>query len=224
MTKPVLIVGAGPVGLAAGCELLSLGVPVRILDAAADRPKGTRALQLWPLTRRTARTRPARLRGEPRPAGADHELPPRGQPTPESRPRLRQRTPAASPGADQCPAGAAPGGTRWQGRAVRRGHPGRHPRRRCERRGARSGRHRDRACRLADRGGRRAQPGPRATRHPVRRRPPPDDLPARRGQHRRLLRDRPRALLLRPYRRARLRAHAQRQRTYRRRGPREHAP
>ncbi|MEU9394301.1 FAD-dependent monooxygenase [Streptomyces sp. NPDC048324] len=48
MTTPVLIVGAGPVGLAAGCELLRLGVPVRILDAAADRPKGTRALQLWP--------------------------------------------------------------------------------------------------------------------------------------------------------------------------------
>ena len=48
MTTPVLIVGAGPAGLAAGCELLRLGIPVRILDAAAERPKGSRALQLWP--------------------------------------------------------------------------------------------------------------------------------------------------------------------------------
>ncbi|MFF9345273.1 MULTISPECIES: FAD-dependent oxidoreductase [unclassified Streptomyces] len=48
MTIPVLIAGAGPAGMAAGCELLRLGVPVRILDSAPGRSRGTRALQLWP--------------------------------------------------------------------------------------------------------------------------------------------------------------------------------
>ncbi|MFJ8751999.1 FAD-dependent monooxygenase [Streptomyces sp. NPDC102441] len=48
MTTPVLIAGAGPAGMAAGCELLRLGVPIRVLDSAPERSKGTRALQLWP--------------------------------------------------------------------------------------------------------------------------------------------------------------------------------
>lgn len=44
----VLIVGAGPVGLAAAGELLRLGISVRVLDAEAELAKGTRSLQLWP--------------------------------------------------------------------------------------------------------------------------------------------------------------------------------
>ncbi|MDT3396936.1 FAD-dependent monooxygenase [Streptomyces sp. B1866] len=46
----VLIVGAGPNGLAAACELRRLGVGVRIVDADAEPHKGTRAIQLWPPT------------------------------------------------------------------------------------------------------------------------------------------------------------------------------
>jgi 2-polyprenyl-6-methoxyphenol hydroxylase-like FAD-dependent oxidoreductase len=46
--QSVVIVGAGPCGLAAACELRKLGMPVRILDAAADRVTGSRAIMLWP--------------------------------------------------------------------------------------------------------------------------------------------------------------------------------
>ena len=46
---PVLIVGAGPCGLAVACELLQLGVPVRLLEAREERAVGSRAVQLWPL-------------------------------------------------------------------------------------------------------------------------------------------------------------------------------
>ena len=45
----VLIVGAGPCGLAAACELLRRGVAVRLLEAAPDRARGSRAILLWPL-------------------------------------------------------------------------------------------------------------------------------------------------------------------------------
>ncbi|MFI9011481.1 FAD-dependent monooxygenase [Actinosynnema sp. NPDC053489] len=44
----VLIIGAGPCGITAGVELLKLGVPVRLVEAATERAVGTRALQLWP--------------------------------------------------------------------------------------------------------------------------------------------------------------------------------
>jgi len=40
----VLVVGAGPVGLVAACELLRRGVDVRIVDAAATRTDKSRAL------------------------------------------------------------------------------------------------------------------------------------------------------------------------------------
>ncbi|WEV24264.1 FAD-dependent monooxygenase [Streptomyces sp. 71268] len=47
--RPVLIVGGGPVGLVLGCELLSQGVPVRIIDGT---PPGSalhsRAIVVWP--------------------------------------------------------------------------------------------------------------------------------------------------------------------------------
>lgn len=45
----VAIVGAGPCGLALACELLQLGIRVRILEAREDRAIGSRAVQLWPL-------------------------------------------------------------------------------------------------------------------------------------------------------------------------------
>ena len=45
---PVLIVGAGPCGLAAACALRMRGVEVRLVDAGADPATGSRALQLWP--------------------------------------------------------------------------------------------------------------------------------------------------------------------------------
>ncbi|WP_223199114.1 FAD-dependent monooxygenase [Solihabitans fulvus] len=48
--KPVVVVGAGPCGLVAACELLRLGVPVRVLDAEPEPAKGSRAIILWPPT------------------------------------------------------------------------------------------------------------------------------------------------------------------------------
>jgi 2-polyprenyl-6-methoxyphenol hydroxylase-like FAD-dependent oxidoreductase len=45
----VVIVGGGTCGLAAACELLQLGVPVRVLEADPEPPRGSRAILLWPL-------------------------------------------------------------------------------------------------------------------------------------------------------------------------------
>ncbi|MFJ3086806.1 FAD-dependent oxidoreductase [Streptomyces sp. NPDC086838] len=44
----VLVVGAGPVGLAAAAELRRFGVSVRVVDAALRPATGPRAMQLWP--------------------------------------------------------------------------------------------------------------------------------------------------------------------------------
>jgi 2-polyprenyl-6-methoxyphenol hydroxylase-like FAD-dependent oxidoreductase len=52
---PVLIVGAGPVGLATACALWRLGVPARIVEAAAEAGLGSRAVQLHPPTLRLFR-------------------------------------------------------------------------------------------------------------------------------------------------------------------------
>jgi 2-polyprenyl-6-methoxyphenol hydroxylase-like FAD-dependent oxidoreductase len=46
---PVLIAGGGTCGLAAACELLRRGVPVRVLEAEAGPNQGSRAILLWPL-------------------------------------------------------------------------------------------------------------------------------------------------------------------------------
>ncbi|CAH0213773.1 FAD-dependent monooxygenase [Roseomonas sp. CECT 9278] len=48
MTEPVLIVGAGPVGLTMAAELARYGVPIRIIDRAAARTDKSKALVLWP--------------------------------------------------------------------------------------------------------------------------------------------------------------------------------
>ncbi|QEH39038.1 Pentachlorophenol 4-monooxygenase [Aquisphaera giovannonii] len=48
--KPVLIVGAGPVGMTLASELTRYGVPVRIVDRAAHRTDKSRALVLWSRT------------------------------------------------------------------------------------------------------------------------------------------------------------------------------
>lgn len=50
MTEPVLISGAGPVGLTMALALKRLGVPVRIIDKAAARTDKSKALVLWPRT------------------------------------------------------------------------------------------------------------------------------------------------------------------------------
>lgn len=48
-TNPsVLIVGAGPCGLAAACALRLRGVDVTVLEAAAEPGTGSRAIMLWP--------------------------------------------------------------------------------------------------------------------------------------------------------------------------------
>ncbi|MFF0478742.1 FAD-dependent monooxygenase [Streptomyces sp. NPDC004284] len=46
--KPVLVVGAGPVGLAVTTDLARRGVPVRCVDRAAERSPLTKALGVWP--------------------------------------------------------------------------------------------------------------------------------------------------------------------------------
>ncbi|MBT2389306.1 FAD-dependent monooxygenase [Streptomyces sp. ISL-1] len=52
---PVLIVGAGPVGLATACQLWRYGVPARIVEAAEQPNTGSRAVQLHPPTLRIFR-------------------------------------------------------------------------------------------------------------------------------------------------------------------------
>jgi 2-polyprenyl-6-methoxyphenol hydroxylase-like FAD-dependent oxidoreductase len=47
-TARVLVVGAGPCGLAVAGELLSRGVQVVVLDAAPEPGSGSRAILLWP--------------------------------------------------------------------------------------------------------------------------------------------------------------------------------
>lgn len=47
----VLIVGAGPTGLLAACELLRRGVRVRIVDRAAEPATAPKALSVWPRVR-----------------------------------------------------------------------------------------------------------------------------------------------------------------------------
>ncbi|MEU0602416.1 FAD-dependent monooxygenase [Streptomyces sp. NPDC006393] len=49
-TRPVLVVGAGPVGLTAAAELARRGVPVRLVDKAAEPSPLTKALMVWPRT------------------------------------------------------------------------------------------------------------------------------------------------------------------------------
>ena len=50
MTKPILIVGAGPVGMTLASELARYGVAVRIVDKAAQRTDKSKALVLWSRT------------------------------------------------------------------------------------------------------------------------------------------------------------------------------
>ncbi|MCE0744707.1 FAD-dependent monooxygenase [Acetobacter sicerae] len=50
MSKPVLVVGAGPVGLTMAVELTRYGVPVRIVDRLPARTTQSRALAIWPRT------------------------------------------------------------------------------------------------------------------------------------------------------------------------------
>jgi len=50
MIPKVLIVGAGPVGLTMAAELARYGVPVRIVDKAAQRTDKSKALVLWSRT------------------------------------------------------------------------------------------------------------------------------------------------------------------------------
>ena len=47
---PVLVVGAGPVGLTAAAELARRGVPVRLVDKADGPSPLTKALMVWPRT------------------------------------------------------------------------------------------------------------------------------------------------------------------------------
>ena len=48
--KPVLVVGAGPVGMTMASELARYGVPVRIVDKAAQRTDKSKALVVWSRT------------------------------------------------------------------------------------------------------------------------------------------------------------------------------
>src|SRR5580692_5400120 len=50
VTKEVLIIGAGPVGLTMAIELTRFGIPVRIVEKAAQRTDKSKALVLWSRT------------------------------------------------------------------------------------------------------------------------------------------------------------------------------
>ena len=47
MSTSVLVVGAGPVGMTMASELARYGVPVRIVDKAAQRTDKSKAIVLW---------------------------------------------------------------------------------------------------------------------------------------------------------------------------------
>ena len=49
-SRPLLIIGAGPVGLAMACELARHGVPCRIVDKATERSQTSKALGVFPRT------------------------------------------------------------------------------------------------------------------------------------------------------------------------------
>src|SRR4051794_2786722 len=48
--SPLLIVGAGPVGLTMACELVRHGVRCRVIDKAAERSTTSKALGIFPRT------------------------------------------------------------------------------------------------------------------------------------------------------------------------------
>ena len=48
--KPILIAGAGPVGLTLACELVRHGIPVRIVDRNSEPTDKSKALVVWPRT------------------------------------------------------------------------------------------------------------------------------------------------------------------------------
>jgi hypothetical protein len=50
MNKPVLIAGAGPVGLTLAMALKRLGIAVRVVDKATSRTDKSQALVIWPRT------------------------------------------------------------------------------------------------------------------------------------------------------------------------------
>src|ERR1700743_326006 len=50
VTKEVLIIGAGPVGLTMAIELTRFGIPVRIVEKAAQRTDKSKALVIWSRT------------------------------------------------------------------------------------------------------------------------------------------------------------------------------
>jgi 2-polyprenyl-6-methoxyphenol hydroxylase-like FAD-dependent oxidoreductase len=50
MNVPILIIGAGPVGMTMASELARYGVPIRIVDKAASRTDKSKALVIWSRT------------------------------------------------------------------------------------------------------------------------------------------------------------------------------
>src|SRR5215213_4235869 len=68
--RDVLIVGAGPTGLALAAQLQLFGIPLRLVDAAVERVHESRALAIQPRTLEVLR-----------PFGVDGELVARGNPT-----------------------------------------------------------------------------------------------------------------------------------------------
>ena len=48
--QPIVIVGAGPVGLTMAAELIRYGVPVRLIDRSAEPTQTSKALVLWSRT------------------------------------------------------------------------------------------------------------------------------------------------------------------------------
>ena len=50
ISQKVLIIGAGPVGLTLAIELTRFGIPVRIIEKAAQRTDKSKALVVWSRT------------------------------------------------------------------------------------------------------------------------------------------------------------------------------
>ena len=125
--RPILVIGAGPTGLAAALELARLGRPVRIVDQKATRSQHSKAigvnartLELLEASGATERLLATGLRIRA-PQLPQRRAPPRHDPARAGGAPLQLHS-GAPPGGDRADPRAAPRRARHPGRVVDRAH------------------------------------------------------------------------------------------------------